>query len=451
MGSVDWETGIQSAKTFQDIEAVFESVFPFEHAKYDYAQNGTKSKKFKEWFGDWEKGENVSKVVNEDGSPKETHEIKMPSIVYHGTANAGFQKFDPEYFDDDALFGPGFYFTENEDVATDYMIKGDPPRIVEGYREEFLKEFLSQIDGLLPVQERRQKSFLNTGDIKWLTRVHFGKVETGKIKAISKSMKGRVSEDSRMAVYRCYLNIRNPFDGDKDFVNGRFLLENMQHFVDGPKSAFGYQSLVEMYKTDRKQVNEFLQSIGYDGITHIGGNVSGGTKHRVWIAFNPKQIKHVNNQGTFHPDSDNILESAVQPNQSPTVSQDQSGKAMKFSLDTQRNTMEGAHRSDIGWIAFLWGIPGTGPLFADGDGLARIVAKQDFEKRYLPSESSGKELCMRLVDILTRGYVKRRYGTTSYPLVDISWRGEIAVIKWDPGRKTWYLYGYRKDWGSRMA
>jgi len=146
-----------------------------------------------------------------------------------------------------------------------------------------------------------------------------------------------------------------------------------------------------------------------------------------------------------------VMESVVQPNQSPTVSQDQSGKAMKFTLDTQRNTMEGAHRSDIGWIAFLWGIPGTGPLFSDGDGLARIIAKQDFEKRYLPSESSGKELCMRLVDIVTRGYVKRRYGPTSYPLVDISWQGEVAVIKWDPARKTWYLYGYRKDWGSRMG
>gem|GEM_PF-6968122 len=150
-------------------------------------------------------------------------------------------------------------------------------------------------------------------------------------------------------------------------------------------------------------------------------------------------------------ETDPITESAVQPNQSPTVSQDQSGKAMKFTLDTQRNTMEGIHRPDIGWIAFLWGIPGTGPLFSDGDGLARIIAKQDWEKKYLPSEPSGRDLCMRLVDIVTRGYVKRRYGTTSYPLIDYSWQGEIAVVRWDPARKTWYLYGYRKDWGSRMA
>ena len=113
--------------------------------------------------------------------------------------------------------------------------------------------------------------------------------------------------------------------------------------------------------------------------------------------------------------------------------------------------MEGIHRPDIGWIAFLWGIPGNGPLFSDGDGLARIIAKQDWEKKYLPSEPSGRDLCMRLVDIVTRGYIKRRYGTTSYPLIDFSWQGEIAVVRWDQARKTWYLYGYRKDWGKGIS
>ncbi|WP_028325832.1 hypothetical protein [Desulfatirhabdium butyrativorans] len=145
-----------------------------------------------------------------------------------------------------------------------------------------------------------------------------------------------------------------------------------------------------------------------------------------------------------------VYESIVQANQSPTVSQDQSSKAMKFTLDTQSNTMEGLHRSDVGWVAFLWGNPGTSPLFADGDGLARIIAQQDWERKYLPSEPSGRDICMRLVDIAARGRVKRRYGTSTHPKIDITWQGEIAVLQWSVGRNTWYLYAYRKDWtGSK--
>jgi hypothetical protein len=33
-----------------------------------------------------------------------------------------------------------------------------------------------------------------------------------------------------------------------------------------------------------------LQSIGYDGITHSGGKISGGKPHRVYIAFSPDQV-----------------------------------------------------------------------------------------------------------------------------------------------------------------
>jgi hypothetical protein len=50
-----------------------------------------------------------------------------------------------------------------------------------------------------------------------------------------------------------------------------------------------------------------LQAEGFDGMTHIGGDRMGGGKHhRVWIAFEPTQIKSVNNRGTFDPSSDRI-------------------------------------------------------------------------------------------------------------------------------------------------
>ena len=53
--------------------------------------------------------------------------------------------------------------------------------------------------------------------------------------------------------------------------------------------------------------NERLAAAGYDGLTHIGGHrAGGGHEHRVWIAFEPNQIKSVNNRGTFSSNEDNI-------------------------------------------------------------------------------------------------------------------------------------------------
>lgn len=102
----------------------------------DYKQNGTRSKAFKAWFGDWEHDPaNASKVVDSDGEPQETTPIPgagskvmkdgKPTTVYHGTARGGFGRFDKSKMTDpDALlFGPGFYFTEDPSVADEYAGK----------------------------------------------------------------------------------------------------------------------------------------------------------------------------------------------------------------------------------------------------------------------------------------------------------------------------------------
>lgn len=153
---------------------------------------------------------------------------------------------------------------------------------------------------------------------------------------------------------------------------------------------------------------------------------------------------------TAEPEDDSLplMESASPPPGSATDAQDQAQAAMKFVLKTKRNATEGVWRDDIGWIAFLWGNAGKSPLFADGDGIANIVAQQEFERKYLPEEPSGEELCYRLVDILARGSIYRRYGTSSRPKIDITRKNEITTIQWDAGRGMWMLSGYRKHWVS---
>jgi hypothetical protein len=39
-----------------------------------------------------------------------------------------------------------------------------------------------------------------------------------------------------------------------------------------------------------REANEFLRKSGYDGITHMGGQLVGNKPHQVYIAFDPSQI-----------------------------------------------------------------------------------------------------------------------------------------------------------------
>src|SRR5690606_42109005 len=55
-------------------------------------------------------------VVDENGEPK---------VVYHGTL-AAFEEFDERLADPGALFGPGFYFTEDAAIASTYTTKYHP-------------------------------------------------------------------------------------------------------------------------------------------------------------------------------------------------------------------------------------------------------------------------------------------------------------------------------------
>src|SRR5690606_8584019 len=59
-----------------------------------------------------------TQVVDENGEPQ---------VVFHGTPNA-FVSFDESLLDPNALYGPGFYFTEDPEVAVGYSQKGPPQK-----------------------------------------------------------------------------------------------------------------------------------------------------------------------------------------------------------------------------------------------------------------------------------------------------------------------------------
>jgi 3'-phosphoadenosine 5'-phosphosulfate sulfotransferase (PAPS reductase)/FAD synthetase len=70
-----------------------------------------------------------------------------------------------------------------------------------------------------------------------------------------------------------------------------YLITNLQNDT-GPKEAF----------------RTWAQSAGYDGISHMGGWNIGTKEHRVWIAWEPNQIKDTTSAG-FNPATDDIYKS----------------------------------------------------------------------------------------------------------------------------------------------
>ena len=109
-------------------------------------QHVINSKAFKDWFGDWEKGEG-SKVTNKDGEPQETMAASVgkskgkPIVVYHGTTHE-FTEFSNERGNVGNDLGKGFYFTEaTEDVEQNYHgIGPDLQNRIDSRTEELRNE-----------------------------------------------------------------------------------------------------------------------------------------------------------------------------------------------------------------------------------------------------------------------------------------------------------------------
>lgn len=208
---------------------------------------------FRKWFGD-------SKVVDSEG---------RPLVMYHGTSASeqgdAFTSFDT-YASNYGLMGQGGYFTANPEVASSYTSKGR---------------------GATPT------------------------------------------------VYSAYLSIKNPIDMDANVT--RNYADWVKAFPDvdfantdrAPKNGETYTNedfyrIVEDYLRDEGDVpmyegaeimQEGLRSMGHDGITHIGGGrvAADGVRHRVFVAFDPEQIKSATgNQGTYDQSNPDIRYSLSQ-------------------------------------------------------------------------------------------------------------------------------------------
>lgn len=161
-------------------------------------------------------------------------------VMYHGTnADKPFTVFDT-YGGKFGLFGRGSYFTDDPEVAHSYTAKG----------------------------------------------------------------KGKAPR-----TYEVYLDIKNPLDMDAAFDRSAWTDQptDIRDAIAGATTNEDVFRALKQYCEDegmiRWEAEDFIsdtvRSAGFDGITHVGGGRYGskdGQKHRVFIAFDPEQIKRMDNK-----------------------------------------------------------------------------------------------------------------------------------------------------------
>jgi hypothetical protein len=190
-----------------------------------------------------------SKAVDEQGRPR---------VLYHGTNKTqdgdAFTMFDA-YSSDYGLFGQGAYFTEDPSVASEYTSKG---------------------------------------------------------------------RGSSPTVYPTYVAVQNPIDmdaeADPQAWSAAYPDIDFDAYHEGGETNESYYRAAEAQLADEgvekfegsEAMQDGLRRMGHDGITHIGGGrvKSQGKRHRVYIAFDPEQVKSATgNTGTFDPANPDIRKS----------------------------------------------------------------------------------------------------------------------------------------------
>ena len=326
----------------------------------DYRENGVKSRAFKAWFGDWENAPHSASVVrDENGEPRENYPFE-PIPVYHGTSSGGFTAFETSKNAKDSLYGPGFYFTQDQSVAQEYQEKGSQSDIdalwklpeVHVQALQFLREQgvaqekLSGLERLSPLvvsgvfdSDAFRSNVHHLANKNFDTRGADEGERDEAYRALDAALqthwdKARAQSGQSPMVYAVYLNIRSPLDmgapisrdaaravwkaavaqcrakslfvsrefADPPDYDASFERSNRLRARSGAAPVCGHEFVRFLEKhtaLGRDGINEVLAKCGYDGLTHIGGNIMGDREHRVWIAFSPSQIKAVGNRGTF--------------------------------------------------------------------------------------------------------------------------------------------------------
>ena len=365
----------------------------------DWKTNGVTGGAFKNWFGDWENDfANSSKVINENREPQSASQVTgadgKPISVYHGTAKGGFQSFEKRWGEttggsdgeEGLLYGPGMYFTENQDIATEYS------NIDQGTNENANREvkevFLNIRNAYDPQQTPTASEW--TPQFK---QAMLHKTNEQIAGALKEAAQTRIDvEQARKETPQDFAPGGEWEGSDIDYLKDADRMEKWaqdkqaQINAGNTDAAISHQSMpkygdIVHAKGSKAAANEWLRSMGYDGITHEGGDVMGGGKHhRVWIAFEPNQIKSTDNEGTFDANDDRMKYS-------------RSSAPGQMSMFGETGSRSGRVQSIIEWDEEKHPRDEAGKFAEVESHKSEPTSKSDGPKVELPRAKAGGQRC----------------------------------------------------------
>lgn len=271
-----------------------------------------------------------------------------PLRVYHGTG-AAFNQYDLSSDSGGNLFGTGIYHTESPELAASYA-KGDiynwAPNAAQVVEQRVAAAFPNGpppdlADAIQGVQ------------LNWPLPLVGGATVGGYVPDTQVfdqhgiQVSDLIQPGSLPNIRPAFLDIKRPFNADQkyslddaramiqqleqnypdynwqdaldtmtpdDYLSGSITGEDLYRRIENVQPAY--------YKytgDDQINANEALRSLGFDGITHVGGMRAGNgdVLHRVWIAFDPSQV-HSPYQ-PFTVDASNAAEAASAITKQATV------------------------------------------------------------------------------------------------------------------------------------
>jgi hypothetical protein len=224
--------------------------------------------------------------------------------LYHGTTET-FEDFDPEAFDAGALYGPGVYLTDNPSTASGYGMGQQTGLSTEIFdtAEEALGEIRATVDEYRQMQPdwhiaEPQVKQTSAGTYFAETTITHG---TPQVRGAYASVKNPFNIDEPMTDEM----IGTVREGLRDYPGAvrafdEVLTENVQAELTAGRPTTNQQIYDAIRggisggygatKEDIAEASRFLENLGYDGITHVGGKISGRPPHQVTIAFHPEQV-----------------------------------------------------------------------------------------------------------------------------------------------------------------
>ncbi len=130
-----------------------------------------------------------------------------------------------------------------------------------------------------------------------------------------------------------------------------------------------------------------------------------------------------------------------------TVANIQRGKAAMAHVILHQETARSAmHRTDLGWIDFVWGSagkpPGPSGKRKGAKGIAHLLeARQRKDGLTL---AQAQDLAMKMPEVIARGAQDRGLGKHATN-IRIAYAGYIAVLVANPQTGHWLLTGWKKS------